>query len=91
MEDVSELEVEALAGQTRVPGLVVVKQSSKEDTGSETQRPASSDLQLTSTARSPDVERPLLAGPQGAGARADAAVHHLLPQVVDLGLKAAVL
>lgn len=40
---------------------------------------------------SPDIQRPLLAGPQGSGPRADAAVHHLLSQVVDLGLKAAVL
>lgn len=40
---------------------------------------------------SPDIQRPLLAGPQGSRPRADAAVHHLLSQVVDLGLEAAVL
>lgn len=39
----------------------------------------------------PDIEGAFLTGAQGARSRAHAAVHHLLPQVVDLGLKAAVL
>lgn len=39
----------------------------------------------------PDVERSLLTGAQRARAGADAAVHHLLPEVVDLGLEAAIL
>lgn len=38
----------------------------------------------------PDVEGAFLTGAQGARSWAHAAVHHLLPQVVDLGLKAAV-
>lgn len=38
----------------------------------------------------PDVEGAFLTGAEGAGARAHAAVHHLLPQVVDLGLKTTV-
>lgn len=38
----------------------------------------------------PDVERSLLIGPQRPGARAHAVVHHLLPQVVDFGLKTSI-
>lgn len=38
----------------------------------------------------PDVEGPPLVHPQRARTRADAAAHHLLPQLVDLGLEAAV-
>lgn len=38
----------------------------------------------------PDVKRAFLTGAEGARARTHAAVHHLLPQVVDLGLKATV-
>ncbi len=40
--------------------------------------------------RIPDVEGAFLTGAEGAGARTHAAVHHLLPQVVDLGLKTTV-
>lgn len=39
----------------------------------------------------PDIEGAFLTGAQGAWSRAHAAVHHLLPQVVDLGLKATIL
>ena len=39
----------------------------------------------------PDVQRPLLTRPQWSRTRTDAAVHHLLSQVVDLRLKPAVL
>lgn len=39
----------------------------------------------------PDVEGAFLTGAQGAWSWAHAAVHHLLPQVVDLGLKATIL
>lgn len=38
----------------------------------------------------PDIERPLLIGSQGSWARAHAVVHHLLPQVMDFGLKTSI-
>lgn len=38
----------------------------------------------------PDVKRAFLTGAEGARAGTHAAVHHLLPQVVDLGLEATV-
>ena len=38
----------------------------------------------------PDVEWSLLIGSQGSRARAHAVVHHLLPQVVNFGLKTSI-
>lgn len=50
-------------------------------------------LVWTSKARNnqPHIERSLLIGSQGSRARAHAVVHHLLPQVMDFGLKTPVL
>lgn len=44
-----------------------------------------------STAASPDVECAFLRGAERRGAGADAAGHHLFPQVMDLGLETTVL
>lgn len=90
VEDVPEAEVQALAGQPRVSALVVVKQSSA------TQQQQLRVVLAPRTGRAgvpgglPDIEGPPLVHPQGARTRADAAAHHLLPQLVDLGLEAAV-
>lgn len=43
------------------------------------------------TAASPDVECAFLRGAERRGAGADAAGHHLFPQVMDLGLETTVL
>lgn len=89
MENVPKLKVQTLTGQPRVLGLIIVKQSSAEQDMKE----ISVCLLVTKKRAllSPDIERSLLAGPQRSRAWADAAVHHLLAQVVDLCLEAAVL
>lgn len=94
VEDVPKAEVQALTGQPRVSALVVVKESSATHTrthAAAAERRAEAEQASAGGLGLPDVERPPLVHPQRPRTRADAAAHHLLPQLVDLCLKAAVL